>query len=159
MEDRWNICNVLIKTLAIYIWTDETFWTNSCNMSLKHLQHVQYPYETTTTYLWKVWNTWNIYLQHRGGGVPMPVNSGRRGGSRRQVAAREHIQHQRHARWHARRGASERWRIRHAAAARGVRVRVQDEAATRRFPGWNMAVNGWAAFGSQMTWTWISTTA
>ena len=85
----------------------------------------------------------------------MPVNSGCRGGSRRRVTAHEHNLHPALAacvsttatstgvratratgasttRTVARRGTSERRRMGHMAAARGVRVRVQDGAAARR---------------------------
>jgi hypothetical protein len=98
----WNICNIQIKSLQHTSGTDKIFWTNSCDMSLKHLQHIQYVQHPQSTFATSIWNNGNAsemsetlktYIYNIGDGVPVPVNFGRRGGSRRWVAACEHHWH------------------------------------------------------------------
>jgi hypothetical protein len=44
--------NVRSKRLQYTSETDETFWTNACNMPLKYLQHVQHSRSTFATSTW-----------------------------------------------------------------------------------------------------------
>jgi hypothetical protein len=44
--------NVRSKRLQYTSEIDETFWTNACNMPLKHLQHVQHSRSTFATSTW-----------------------------------------------------------------------------------------------------------
>jgi hypothetical protein len=64
-------CNICEKTYATSrskrlqhtTGTDETFWTNSCNMSLKHLQHTQHVQHSQSIFATSIWNNCNIALK------------------------------------------------------------------------------------------------
>ena len=101
-----NICNIERKKIGTYVWKDEIFWTNTCNMLLKHLQHVQHPpiyfcnihkkQQQHTIEMTETPKTYNCIV---GEGKPMSVDSSRRGPCRRRMAAHKHHRHKRHQYW------------------------------------------------------------
>jgi hypothetical protein len=110
--EDWNKRNILEHTVAIYVWkhmqhpdqnacnisleTDETVWTNACNMPLKHLQHMQHPliyfcniHMKLLQHTSETSETIKTYICNIGGERPGLIDFGRRGGT---------TQHQRCAR-------------------------------------------------------------